>query len=68
VPPQYLQTHISLTEGFALAENSLRKIQQIDADPTVAVMGIRQYRQATDQVVSTSERLANQLNNDIDDL
>jgi len=68
VPPQYLQTHISLTEGFALAENSLRKIQQIDADPTVAVMGIRQYRQATDQVVSTSERLANQLSNDIDDL
>ncbi|PSO45673.1 MAG: hypothetical protein BRC25_01400 [Parcubacteria group bacterium SW_6_46_9] len=68
VPPQYLQAHIRLTEGFALAEISLRKIQQIDADPTVAVMGIRQYRQATDQVVSVSERLANQLSNDIDNL
>jgi hypothetical protein len=65
VPARYLPSHIRLIEGFALAENSLKKIKQIDTDPTVAVIGIRQYREATDEVINTADKLANQLSNDI---
>lgn len=65
VPKRYVSSHIRLIEGFALAESALKKIKQIDTDPTVAVIGIRQYRKATDEVVDTADTLANQLSNDI---
>lgn len=67
VPPQYISLHIKLTEGFSLAVSGLQKIKQVDDDPTVTIMGIRQYRQATDNVVTASDQLAKQLDNDIND-
>jgi hypothetical protein len=65
VPKSYVSLHKDLINNLSAANTNLKRIKQINTDPTMAAIGIQRYRQISNQSIDLSDRIAEKINQDL---
>lgn len=65
VPSSYAELHKQLINNLSAANTNLKRMKQVDTDPVMATIGIKKYRQVSNQGLSLSDQIAQKFNQDL---